>query len=61
MLKIVNSKHPLNLIENFTALQDVRSYLTRQTISSFSFLPFLSDSLAQNQLAFRGTKAWSLT
>ena len=59
MFKIVNSKLPLNLVKNFTALQKVHSYHATQTKNSIFFLPFVSKLLVQNQLAFRSTSFWS--
>ena len=56
MFKIVNHELILNLVKNFTALQDEHSYHTRQTKHSIFFLPSISKALAQNQFAFRGTK-----
>ena len=60
MFKIVSNELPLNLVKNFTALQDVHSYHTRQTKNSIFFLPSVSKALAQNQLAFCATKFWSI-
>ena len=56
MLKTVNNKLLLNVIKNFTALQDVHSYHTQQTKNSIFFLPYVLKAFAQNELAFRGTK-----
>ena len=56
MFEIVNNKLPLNLVKNVIGLHDVHSYHTRQSKNSNFFFPFVSKALAQNQLAFRGTK-----
>ena len=69
MFKVVNNEFLLNLVNNFTALQDVHSYhiialvAEYKTNQKFDFLftfCFKSFScLAQNQSVFCNTKFWS--
>ena len=59
MYNLVKQEISLNLFKDFTTIKDEHSHYTRQTKNSKFFLPFVSKSFAQNQLAFRGTKLWS--
>ena len=60
MFKIINNELSLILVKNFTALQDLHLYHTRQTKIQFSFhILFQNQWACQNQLALHGTKFWS--
>ena len=58
MSEIVYNELPLNLVKNFTTLQDVHLHHTGQAKNSIFFLPSVSKAFAPNHLTFCGTKFW---